>query len=85
VGRLDRAEPVEAVVKRVTAFLLLASACWSVGAAHAQRSTSIKDLRKHFADCFQPPQPLSGFSSFAYSFCAADRAEREHHHDGPSP
>jgi hypothetical protein len=60
VGRLDRAEPVEAVVKRVTAFLLLASACWSVGAAHAQRSTSIKDLRKHFADCFQPPQPLNG-------------------------
>jgi hypothetical protein len=60
VGRLDRAEPVEAVVKRVTAFLLLASACWSVGAAHAQHSTTIKDLRKHFADCFQPPQPLNG-------------------------
>jgi hypothetical protein len=30
------------------------------GAAHAQRSTNVKDPRKHFADCFQPPQHLNG-------------------------
>jgi hypothetical protein len=35
-------------------------ACSFVHEASAQRATNIRDLRKHFAECFVPARPLNG-------------------------
>ena len=34
--------------------------CATLTAVSAQPATNIKDLRTHFADCFQPPRALNG-------------------------
>jgi hypothetical protein len=34
--------------------------CATLTAASAQPAASVKDLRAHFADCFQPPRALNG-------------------------